>query len=226
MHTIGTHNLHDREGVPTFFADVIGFTEAIASTIRARKRARWANAKARLAGYTIRACSHQRDLVMALRRRHYAVTGTRYVRVHDGVAKVTPHRGTFIVETRRRVGKLRRAKGRREVFILSHRINAAFDPWIRGEADFRAEKWAEHTEVDNDLARDYLAAGWVVHAMGDLNTPDGRVDGYPALPYEAGRGFDRIASSEPLRNVEVLDRMGSDHHRLRALMATDERTTP
>ena len=217
MLTIGTHNLHDRDGIPTFFADVIGFTEAVPARIQARKAARWAKARARLVGFLIVVCSHQRDLVMALRRWHYKVTDTRYVPVHGGVAKVTPHRGTFVVETVRRVGKLRRAKGRREVFILSHRINAAFPPFIRGEATFRAEKWRDHTEVDESLARKYLAAGWVVHAMGDWNTPRG-VDGMLALPYEAGRGFDRIASSEPLRCVEVLDRKGSDHHRLRAMM--------
>ena len=124
MPTIGTHNLHDETGVPTWFADAIGFTEAVPSTIRARKRARWAKARARLAGYAIRVCSHQRDLVMALRRRHYKVLGTSYVPVHDGKAEVTPHRGTFVVRTQRRTGLLRRARGRREVFLLAHRVNA------------------------------------------------------------------------------------------------------
>jgi hypothetical protein len=216
MLTIGTHNLHDQTGVPTFFADVIGFTEAIPVNIRARKRARWAKVKARLAGYTIRVCTHQRDLVVALRRRHYKVTATRYHGVHGGVAKVTPHRGTFVVETRRRVGKLRRAKGRREVFLLSHRINAAFPPYIRGEAEFRADCWGRHTATDDSLVADYLARGWVVHLMGDLNTPRG-VRGTD-LAFEVGHGFDRIASSEPLVAVEYLSRMGSDHPRLRALM--------
>lgn len=212
--TIGTHNLHDETGIPTFFADAIGFTEAIPSTIRARMRARWANARARLAGYTMRVCSHQRDLVMALRRRHYKVTRTRYVPVHGGRAKVTPHRGTFVVETIRRKGRLRRPRGRREVFLLAHRINAAFPPFKRGEAQFRADRWTDHAATDAALARKYRAAGWVVHILGDLNTPRG-VKG-TRLPHEVGHGFDRIGSTVRLRRVQYLSRKGSDHPRLRA----------
>lgn len=213
-HTIGTHNLHDETGVPTFFARAIGYTEAIPRTIRARKRARWAKAKGRLRGYTIRVCSHQRDLVMALQRRHYKVLGTSYVRVHGGRAKVTPHRGTFVVRTRRRRGPLRRARGRREVFLLAHRVNAAFPPFKRGEAEDRQGWWTAHERTDHELAEQYRAAGWVVHNLGDLNTPKG-VKG-TRLPHEVGRGFDRIASTVRLRDVEYLSRKGSDHPRLRA----------
>lgn len=214
MTTIGTHNLHDETGVPTFFADAIGYTEAIPGTIRARKRARWAKAAARLAGYTIRVCSHQCDLVMALRRRHYKVLGTEYVAVHGGVAKVTPHRGTFVVRTRRRTGRLRRARGRREVFLLAHRVNAAFPPFKRGEARDRQQWWTAHERTDAELANQYRAAGWVVHILGDLNTPHG-VRG-TRLPHEAGVGFDRIASTVRLRDRQYLSRKGSDHPRLRA----------
>lgn len=214
MPTIGTHNLHDEAGVPTFFADAIGYTEAIAPTIRARKRARWAKAKGRLAGYTIRVCSHQRDLVMALRRRHYKVLGTSYVPVHGGRAKVTPHRGTFVVRTRRRKGRLRRPTGRREVFLLAHRINAAHPPFKRGEPAFRVAMWEKHEHTDHELAEQYRAAGWVVHILGDLNTPRG-VKG-TRLPYEVGRGYDRVASTVWLRQGRYLSRMGSDHPRLRA----------
>lgn len=214
--TIGTHNLHDEDGVPSFFATVIGFTEAIAKTIRGRNRARLAKGKARLRGYTIRVCARQRDLVMALKRRHYKVTGTRYVAVHKGEPEVTPHRGTFVVETVRRKGRLRRATGRREVFLLAHRINAAFPPFKRGEALFRKARWTEHAGTDAELVDQYLADGWVVHLMGDLNTPRG-VRG-TNLPHEVGHGYDRLASSKPLRHVRYLSRMGSDHPRLRADM--------
>lgn len=214
MTTIGTHNLHDHDGVPTFFADAIGFTEAVAHRIRSRKRARWAKARARLAGYTIRVCSHQRDLVMALRRRHYKVLGTSYEPVHGGRAKVTPHRGTFVVRTQRRTGRLRRARGRREVFLLAHRVNAAFPPFKRGEAEDRQDWWAKHERTDANLAAQYVAAGWVVHNLGDLNTPHG-VRG-TRLPHEAGVGFDRIGSTVRLRDRQYLSRKGSDHPRLRA----------
>lgn len=214
MPTIGTHNLHDETGVPTFFADAIGYTEAIPATIRARRRARWAKARALLAGYIIVVCSHQRDLVMAFKRRHYKVTARRYHPVHGGVAKVTPHRGTFAVETVRRRGRLRRPMGRREVFLLAHRINAAFPPFKRGEADFRRDRWTEHAHVDADLVDRYRRAGWVVHLLGDLNTPPG-VKG-TSLPHEVGHGYDRLASTQPLRGVQYLSRMGSDHPRLRA----------
>ena len=207
MPTIGTHNLHDETGTPTFFADAIGFTEAIPERIRARKRTLQA-------AYTIRVCSHQKDLVMALRRRHYKVLGTEYVPVHGGRAKVTPHRGTFVVRTRRRVGRLRRARGRREVFLLAHRINAAHPPFKRGEPAFRVAMWSKHYATDAELVDTYEAAGWVVHLLGDLNTPKG-VRG-TTLPHEVGHGYDRVASTERLRDREYLGRKGSDHPRLRA----------
>lgn len=215
MPTIGTHNLHDERGVPHLFADAIGYTEAVARGIRAKVRAHRARTRARIRkGYTVRVCRRQRDLVMALRRRHYKVTGTRYVPVHDGRRKVTPHRGTFVVETIRRKGRLRRAKGRREVFLLCHRINAAFPPFKRGEARFRSQRWTEHEQTDAELVAHYQAMGYVVHLLGDLNTPPG-VKG-TTLPHEVGHGFDRIASTRRLYAVVRMSRAGSDHHRWRA----------
>jgi hypothetical protein len=210
LRSFGTHNLHDTAGVPTFFADVVLFTEAVPSTIRAKVRARRARLAGRLSGYTIRVCKPQRDLVVALRRRHYRVTGTRYVRVHGGRAGVTPHRGTFAVET------IERATGRRVVFIVEHRINAAFPPYVRGEEDFRAACWSAHDLVTNDLICDYLADGWEVRAGGDPNTPSRRVLAYSGQLEEYGSGFDRLGSSSELHG-ETLSRRGSDHPRLRAV---------
>lgn len=219
MPTIGTHNLRDEHGTPHLFAHAIGYTEAIPRGILARVRTHRrrvaARAKARLLkGYTVRVCKRQRDLVMALRRRHYKITRTRYVPVHGGRRKVTPHRGTFVVETVRRKGRLRRPTGRREVFLLCHRINAAFPPYKRGEPHFRAAMWAKHEQTDAELVDQYRANGWVVHLLGDLNTPPG-VKG-TTLPHEAGRGFDRIASTQRLYAVVRMSRAGSDHHRWRA----------
>lgn len=213
MSTRGTHNLHDEAGIPTFFADVLFFTEAIPPTIRARARARFANATGRLSGFTVRTCKRQRDLVIALRRRLYRVTGERYELAHGGVAEVTPHRGTYVVEAVERRGLKRRV-----AFICEHRINAAFPPFIRGEGHFRETRWREHTDLTLGLISAYRRDGWVVYAGGDLNTPPG-VSGYKGRLHEVGKRLDRLGGSEPLVDVQVLDAKGSDHPRLKARAA-------
>lgn len=209
--TLGTHNLHDEAGVPTFFADALLFTEAIPPTIRAAARAKWANATGRLSGFTIRRCRRQRDLVIALRRRLYKVTGTKYWQAHGGIAGVTPHRGTYAVETRERSGDQRRV-----VFIAEHRINAAFTPFVRGEGKFRARCWREHQALTLRIVEQYHREGWIVRAGGDLNTPREAVRGYAGILHEVGKHFDRLASSEPLHDVQTLGHKGSDHPRLKA----------
>lgn len=212
LRSFGTHNLHDTAGVPTFFADAILFTEAIAPTIIAKVRARRAVLTARLSGYTVRVCRSQRDLVVALRRKHYRVTAVHYCPAHGGRAQVSPHRGTFVVEA------IDRATGHRVVFIVEHRVNAAFEPWVRGERQWRRSMWVKHTKISEQLIQDYLADGWEVRAGGDLNAPKSVVGYHCELGLdERGTGLDRLASSSPLRNFEVLSRKGSDHPRLRAV---------
>lgn len=203
--TIGTHNTHDEAGRVTLFADAIGFCEAIAPKVRER-------VALAARGYTVRVCREQRDLVFVSRRRLWRITGVYYVPVHDGVPEVTPHRGTFVIEARRR------ATRRREAFLLGHRINAAFPPYVRGEGKFRKRMWLRHEETDERLAQHYTECGWDVHALGDANTPRGE-HAYHVLPWEIGRGFDRIASTIDLVEVEYLGEAGSDHPRLRARLA-------
>lgn len=203
--SIGTHNTHDDAGRVTLFADAIGFCEAIAPKVRER-------VAIAARGYAVRVCRRQRDLVFVARRRVWRILRAYYVPVHEGREEVSPHRGTFVIEARRR------ATGRREVFLVPHRVNAAFPPYVRGEAVWRADRWEKHRNVDDGLARDYRDRGWEVHAMGDVNTPHGVV-GFPALPWEVGRGFDRLASTVDLVDVEYLGEAGSDHPRLRARLA-------
>lgn len=219
----GTHNLHDDAGIPTFFADVIGFVEAAPEKIKARgRKSRARRAKHALAGYRVLVCKQQKDLACAIKRQHYKVTGQQYELVHGGRAKVSPHRGEWAVETRERVGVLRRPKGRKVAFVFGHRVNAAFPPYIRGEADWRHKMWDAHDATSNGMIAHYLAEGWVVRAGGDPNTPKHKVNGkwvraYRALKHEVGMGhFDRLASSDPIEDFTTLSRMGSDHPRLRA----------
>lgn len=210
--TLGTHNTHDEAGRVTLFADAVGYTEAIGRNVRQRVAARASRIRARFGGYRVRVCRRQRDLVFVCRRKVWRITRTRYEPVHGGRAEVTPHRGTFVIEAERI------ATGSPEVFLIAHRINAAFHPWIRGEAAYREEKWEDHARADDRLAAHYLARGFEVHALGDVNTPP-KVLGFAALPWEVGRGFDRIASTLDLDEVEYLSRAGSDHPRLRARLA-------
>jgi hypothetical protein len=210
--TLGTHNTHDHAGRVTLFADAVGYTEAIGANVREKVAARLSRVRARLGGYRVRVCRRQRDLVFVCRRSVWRITRTRYVPVHGGRAGVTPHRGTFVIEA------VRVATGAREVFLLPHRINAAFAPYVRGERWFRSARWGWHQAVDEALIADYRARGFEVHALGDVNTPDD-VLGFPGLPWEVGRGFDRVASTIDLDDVTYLGHAGSDHPRLRAQLA-------
>lgn len=204
--TIGTHNLHGEAGVVTLFAALIVFTEAIPARIRAKIQAEaW--------DYRMAVCRRQPDLTVVyrrsvfkrdpLRRRHYR----KYV---DGVAKVTPNRGTFSLPL------IHRATGRRVWVNAEHRINAAFPPFIRGEGAFREAAWHRHTEGTLRMMRRQAERGHLVVAAGDTNTPHG-VRAYPGYS-EAGEHFDRIGSTARLSEAEVLSRAGSDHHRRRAVL--------
>lgn len=211
MHTLGTHNLHDEAGTVTLFADALLFTEAIPRRIRARV----ARLAARARGRVVVVCRAQPDLVVVLRRRQVKVTGRTYSGVVHGWAGVTPHRGTFVVLTRWRG---RRNRGRRpRAYVIEHRINAAFPPYVRGEEEFRRHAWHQHTAVTVDIIRRLIDSGYDVDAGGDLNTPED-VDGYPGLRgvEEAGQHFDRLASTDQVVDVRVLSRAGSDHPRLLA----------
>lgn len=221
--TWGVHNHHDEEGIPTFFADVVGFTEAITSNVKeVARRQKKAVRNARLAGYRVITCQSQRDLVMAFRRRHYKLRGQEYILVHGGRAEVSPHRGEWAVTLQERVGVLRRPTGDMVTFVWGHRVNAAFPPFIRGEKIWRARNWQEHDTVSNRMIEKYLAKGHRVRAGGDPNTPKSKiagqwVDAYEALEHEVGRGhFDRLASSDEIVDFDVLSKKKSDHHRMRA----------
>lgn len=213
--TFGTHNLHDEAGVPTFFADVVIFTEAIAPTIIAKAKQKAAHAKARLAGYSIVVCHQQPDLVIAFRRRLFKRRGPlSYQRKVDGVPKVTPNRGTAWLPLEHRVSG--------DLFAVEaeHRINAAFRPFIRGEAAFRRDAWHRHTAYSCDLANRLRDSGYVVLPGGDLNTPRHQA-GYPGVRgvQELGEHFDRLAVTPRwswcIDRLTQLSRKGSDHPRLR-----------
>lgn len=227
--TIGTHNLHDEAGVPTRFADLVLFTEAIPHTIEQvarpdaappltpvdQLRRSTAIAATRLAGYGVVVVHPQPDLVLMYRRRLFKRRGPcHYHRVVDGVPHVTPNRGTAwqLLE--------HRGTGILVAAVWEHRINAAFEPFVRGEPQFRRLSWQQHTDHTNDLIARLRDSGYLVLSGGDVNTPRG-VDGY-MLGSERGEGFDRLALAAPkprewrLSAPEYLSRKGSDHPRLRA----------
>lgn len=209
MVTFGTHNLHDQTGTPSVFADVLLFTEAIPERIK--------DALEPL-GYVVAPCRYQRDLVIAWKRGTFEPRRKRYRLAHPGIAKVTPHRGTYWI-----VGELH---GEQAVLLVEHRINASFPPYRRGEATFRRTSWNWHTRMTLRRIRRFRRRGLLVIAGGDLNTPF-NVTGYRGELHEAGAHFDRLGSTRPIRDVELLSRMGSDHPRLKGSIATGiGRATP
>lgn len=203
--TVGTHNVHDNAGEPTIFADVGVFTEAIAHRIREKTR------QLRGFGYGVAVCRRQPDLVVVYRRKVFrrSLTNVRHYRKFvDGIAKVTPNRGTYSVPL------VHKASGRLVWVNAEHRINAAFPPFVRGEGWFRETAWQRHATGTLEKMRRQMNRGAVVIGAGDVNTPRTE-DGYPGF-HEIGAGYDRIGASVPLTDVEHLTRKGSDHGRLKA----------
>lgn len=182
----GTHNLHDEAGRPVMFADVVIFTEAVAQRVRAA-----------LGGRTRRVlvCEQQPSLIVVLNRLLFVVEGTEYRRAHGGLEAVTPARGTFVVKARIRFTRIRVA------IVAEHRINAAFED-RRGELAFRAQCWHTHRDLTLGWIRELEAAGYVVFAGGDLNTPSD-VLGYEHELLEVSRSYDRLGASD---RVDVDDR--------------------
>lgn len=204
---IGTHNLTDTKGRPSFFADVILLTEAVPSTIRARLKRRWARAR----GYQLLTCAQQRDLCIAYRRDVFEPDASEYHRAHGGEPWFTPHRGTYVV-----MGKL---DGRPTALVVEHRINGAFDPRIDRRAE-RRRLWNLHTGLTLATIDHLHHAGYFVIAGGDLNTWPGH-SGYRGTLREVGGGLDRLAISKHighLEDPEHLSRLGSTHRRLRATL--------
>lgn len=207
--TVGTHNLHDSTGTPTLFASLIVFTEAIPAKIaKAIEGTR----------YRMVVCSRQPDLVVVYNSRVFRrdrLARLRYAKYVDGWSGVTPNRGTFTVPLIHR-------RTRRKIRVnAEHRINAAFHPFIRGEAVFRAAAWLKHTQATLATMRRQDKAGMLTVSAGDPNTPHG-IRAYPGFN-EVGQHFDRIGSNAELDGLEVLSKVGSDHARIRATATEKEK---
>lgn len=195
MLNIGAHNLWDGKGDATPFAKVLLFTESIPAKIRAE-----------LGGaYDIFVSKRQPDLVIAVKKGHWKHEKQRYRLAHIGISKITPHRGTFMIQ-----GRL---DGKRTRIFVEHRINSSFKPWRNGERWLRRRFWKRHTNMSLRWIKRSKKKNFRVIAGGDLNTPRW-VKGYRGFLREVGRGLDRIGASFPMKNFRVFSREGSDHPRV------------
>lgn len=193
MTTLGTHNLLDGKAPATDLAEVIFYTEAKGPYGAVGKT------------HAVYVCAKQRDLVIAVNRKLGWEFEEHYKPAHWGSRKVSPHRGTYyLVDHKAKV-----------VLIDEHRINAAFEPFKRGEKLFRKLAWWVHTQNTLRIIRRYKKRGYTVHAGGDLNTPVG-VSGYKGTLNEVGRKYDRLGSTEKLTKARRTPRLGSDHFGLKA----------
>lgn len=208
------HNLRDWAGDPDVTADVCFFTEAEAKTIRTKVRAWRRTAQARLSGKRVLVCKQQRDLVLVVSRRLFKVESVEYRLAHEGVAGVTPHRGTFVVR-----GRFRK-NGRKAAFVLEHRINSWWKN-ERGERAFRAKCWIGHTNLTLSIVGVLHMDGYVVFAGGDLNAPR-NVLGYRGQLDEVSTSLDRLACSPwaSLTGFRRGPKRGSDHHEIEATAST------
>lgn len=227
--TLGTHNLHDEAGVPTFFADVIIFTEAVAPTIVAKARQKLAHAQGRLRGYRIAVCHQQPDLVIAYRRRLFKAAGPiSYNQYVDGVPGVTPNRGTGM-----QILELRHVYQLVPV-VFEHRINAWHSSQPdRGERVFRRRMWMKHTSGTLDILERLRDSIGLALAGGDVNTPDG-IAGYSLDGVlERGDHLDRLALARDRKHrraelgpATYLSRKGSDHPRVRVTVRLSLEVAP
>lgn len=198
MTTLGTFNTLDGKGTLTDFADLILITEGIPKKVRAELRDT----------HDVYVCRWQRDLAIAVRKTMgQERVRTHYRLVHPGIAKVTPHRGTFWLTLL--------LNGVPTAIVVEHRINAAFPPFKRGERWYRPRMWRLHTKVSLRIIERHKRKGRAVMAGGDVNTPR-TISGYQGTLHEVGDHFDRLGSTRPLTDAQVMSRMGSDHNRLRA----------
>lgn len=212
--TASEHNVHDWAGDPSLAADVCFIVEAEAKTIRAKARSLRRKTSARLGGKRVFVCKQQKDLVLAVSRELFKVESVEYHLAHKGVAKVTPHRGTFVVK-----GRFRKT-GRKVAFIVEHRINSWWKN-ERGEKAFRAKCWVGHTNLTLSIIGVLHMDGYVVFAGGDLNTPR-NVLGYRGVLTEVSTSLDRLACSPfaSLSNFRRGPKRGSDHHEIEATAST------
>lgn len=190
---LGTHNLLDGKAPATPFADILFFTEAGGAS------------RAALKGYEIHTCQKQRDLMIAVA--HSVGLNDlegHYSQAIFGARKVSPHRGTYWLTDD--VAKV--------ALIVEHRINAAFEPYKRGEKLFRKLAWWSHTRMTLRIIRRLKRKGYTLYAGGDLNTPIG-VSGYKGTLHEVGRKYDRLGSTKRIHKARRLPRLGSDHFRLK-----------
>lgn len=212
---VGTHNLQDNHGRPTFFAGIVLFTEAVPTRIRARLKGRLA----RLRGFQLLRCAKQPDLCIAYRRKVFTPEASEYHLAHKGEAGFTPHRGTYVV--------LGRIGDRKTALIVEHRINWAFRPGAPRRAE-RGTLWVRHKRLTLSILDRLHSQGYFVIAGGDLNTWP-KVSGYEGALREVGHGLDRIGISKHLghlTDVQHLDAAGSDHKRLRATLSFKKPAKP
>lgn len=214
MPTVGTHNLQDEAGTATAFAHVLFFTESVAAEVL----------KQLPDSYEVAVCRWQKDLIIAWdpaffrpkRDKKGRVKG-RYHLNNPGLAKVTPHRGTFWIKGE----VLHLGIWRKTALICAHWINAAFPPFRRGEKLFRQATWRKHRRFTKKLIERLERQGYLVLGGGDFNTPYGE-DAFFDMPQveEVGLHFDRLfAVGYDLKRVKYMAKKGSDHPRLRALAA-------
>lgn len=208
--SVGTHNLHDETGTATAFAHVLMFTEAIAPEVL----------KDLPEHYVVSTCKWQKDLIIAWDPTYFRPERdsqdrikARYRLNNTGIAGVSPHRGTYWIKGEILV----RGKWIKTVLMVSHWVNAAFPPYIRGEGRWRRRVWRRIQKFTLKLIRRLRGQGYQIIGAGDVNTPYGKNALRDNMKInEVGHHFDRIWSTFELKKVKYYSKKGSDHPRLYA----------
>lgn len=211
--TFGCHNLHDGGAKPTWFADILGFTECDAPAV----------SDAAVKSGRDDFHTQNRTIALVTPKGWFKNPVVEWHRAHDGDSDVpTPARGDLVVYD---------VEDRSvPACIVSHRINRNWSertqrPRLRGWWR-RRRLWWKHRRSTQAIIRDLKSRGYLVVAMGDMNARPGKDrDGKPLyrafsrkLMREVGTRLDRIAATPPIAftSVDYLGDADSDHPRLRA----------
>lgn len=210
---LGSHNVLHGNAVFTGFAGVIGWQEV---TDRGDRRKLVAQLGPGYRHY-IPATHHAAAIPVSWRHRNFQYVTSRSVKTHEGRKHITPSRWINVVHLRHR------RTGERVVVVNTHFISGAFTPGHNAPM-WRRHHWFVHRNaLVANLAqiRKYHPRA-AVFVLGDFNHK-GYLDlsRFRLRPLRLGvsKPIDQLYAGRPgtANCVQKLSRVGSDHHRWRAM---------
>lgn len=210
---IGSHNVLHGKALFTGFAGVIGWQEVTHRADRQKLLAGLGPGYRHYVPATHRAAA----IPVSWRHRNFQYVTSRSVKTHEGRKDITPSRWINVVHLRHR------RTGERVVVVNTHFISGAFTPGHNAPV-WRRHQWFVHRNalVANLAQIRKFHPRAAVFVLGDFNH-QGYLDlsrfRLRPLRIGAGKPIDQLYAGRPgtANCVQKLSRVGSDHHRWRAM---------